>query len=127
VVLVPHAGRNIQDVLGGNRLGIDTGYRHFVRVTGYPASGNLPVTCVNWTSRQSASQLRFDCGGYTNGTSGSPWVTDFDSRTRTGTIVGVIGGYQEGGTAAVSYSSYLGTDVLRLYREAAAAGAPAGG
>jgi hypothetical protein len=40
----------------------------------------------------------------------------------------MIGGYQEGGdTASVSYSSYLGQDVLRLYREAAAAGAsPAG-
>ena len=75
---------------------------------------------VNWTSRQSASQLRFDCGGFTGGTSGSPWVTHFNLRTRNGTIVGVIGGYQEGGdTAAISYSSYLGAAVQRLYRQAA--------
>jgi V8-like Glu-specific endopeptidase len=125
VVLKPRDGHNIQEILGGNRLGIDTGYQQLVRVTGYPASGNAPVTCVNWTARQSASQLRFDCGGYANGTSGSPWVAGFDPQTRTGTIVGVIGGYQEGGTEAVSYSSYLGPEVLRLYREAAAAGAAA--
>jgi hypothetical protein len=37
-------------------------------------------------------------------------VTHFDTRSRTGTIVGVIGGYQQGGdTPAVSYSAYLST------------------
>jgi len=124
VVLGPHDGRNIEDVLGANRLRFDPPYRQLVRVTGYPDSGDAPITCRNWTTRWSATQLRFQCGGYANGTSGSPWVTDFDPRTQTGTIVGVIGGYQEGGdTASVSYSSYLGQDVLRLYREAAAAGA----
>jgi hypothetical protein len=36
----------------------------------------------------------------------------------------VIGGYQEGGdTAAVSYSSYLGSAVQHLYQEAEAASA----
>ncbi len=41
--------------------------------------------------------------------------------TRSGTIVGVIGGYQEGGdTAATSYSSYLGAAVQRLYQQAVA-------
>jgi hypothetical protein len=40
----------------------------------------------------------------------------------------VIGGYQEGGdTAAVSYSSYLGAEVQRLYQEAIADQAPAAG
>ena len=73
-----------------------------------PVGLAVRVTCVNPTSRQSATQLRFDCGGYTGGTSGSPWVTSFNARTGTGTIVGVIGGYQQGGdTPAVFYSSYL--------------------
>jgi hypothetical protein len=55
-------------------------------------------------------------------------VTDFDLRTRTGTIVGVIGGYQEGGsTPAISYSPYLGEEIQRLYRQAVAGeAAPAG-
>ncbi len=128
VVLEPRDGRNIEDVLNANRLEVDPPYHQLVRVTGYPAGGDAPITCRNWTTRESATQLRFQCGGYTVGTSGSPWVTHFDPRTESGTIVGVIGGYQDGGdTASVSYSSYLGRDVLRLYREAAAAGAsPAG-
>ena len=121
VTLDPHDGQNIEDVLGANQLGIDSGYQYLVRVTGYPASTDAPITCVNWTSRQSASQLRFDCGGFTGGTSGSPWVAHFNPRTRNGTIVGVIGGYQEGGdTAAISYSSHLGAAVQRLYQQAVA-------
>jgi len=86
------------------------------------ASTGPPGRCINWTTRQSATQLRFDCGGFTGGTSGSPWVAHFSSRTRTGTIVGIIGGYQAGGdTAAISYSSYLGQAVRQLYQEAIAA------
>lgn len=120
VVLEPHDGRNIEDVLGANHLEVDPPYRQLVRVTGYADSGGTPITCLNWTTRWSTTQLRFQCTGYADGTSGSPWVTHFDPRTRTGTIVGVIGGYQEGGDiASVSYSSYLSQDVLRLYREAA--------
>jgi len=121
VVLKPYDGKNIEDVLGANQLGFDPGYRNLVRVTGYPASAEAPATCVNWTSEQSPSQLRFECGGFTGGTSGSPWVRHFNSRTRTGTIVGVLGGYQEGGsTEAISYSPYLGEEVQRLYRQAVA-------
>ena len=121
VVLKPDGGKNIEDVLGANQLGIDPGYRNLVRVTGYPASGDTPITCLNWTSEQAASQLRFECGGFTGGTSGSPWVTHFDPQTRTGTIVGVLGGYQEGGsTPSVSYSSYLGAEIQRLYLQAVA-------
>ena len=121
IVLKPSDGKNIEEVLGANQLGIDPGYRNLVRVTGYPASADAPVTCTDWTSEQSPSQLRFECGGFTGGTSGSPWVAHFDPRTRTGTIVGVLGGYEEGGsTEAISYSSYLGEEVQQLYQQAIA-------
>jgi len=123
VVLQPHDGENIQQVLGANRLGIDSGYRYLVRVTRYPDSADAPITCINWTSRQSATQLRFECGGYTGGTSGSPWVTHFDTRSRTGTSVGVIGGYQQGDdTPSVSYSAYLNSDIHQLYEQAISGG-----
>jgi V8-like Glu-specific endopeptidase len=123
IVLQPRGGENIQQVLGANQLGHDTGYQNLVRVTGYPSSADAPITCANWTSRQSATQLEFDCGGYTGGTSGSPWVTGFDPRTRTGTIVGVIGGYQQGGDSpSVSYSAYFGRGIYQLYQEAIAGG-----
>jgi V8-like Glu-specific endopeptidase len=128
VVLKPNDGRDIEDVVGASQLGTDSGYRYQARVTGYPDGASAPISCVNWTSEQSATQLEFDCGGFTDGTSGSPWITDINPRTGTGTIVGVIGGYQEGGDSpAVSYSSYLGSDVRSLYDEAiAGAGTPVG-
>jgi V8-like Glu-specific endopeptidase len=119
VVLKPYQGRNIEDVLGANTLDFNPGYQNLVRVTGYPADEEEPVTCQNWTKKQSADQLRFDCNGFTGGTSGSPWVTKFDSTTGTGRIVGVLGGYQEGGsTSDISYSSYLGDAIRQLYDEA---------
>ena len=121
IVLKPDDGKNVEDVLGANQLGIDPGYENLVRVTGYPSSKNVPVTCTGRTSQQSESQLRFECDGFPGGTSGSPWVTHFDPRTLTGTIVGVLGGYQGGGsTEDVSYSSYLGPEVERLYHQAIA-------
>jgi V8-like Glu-specific endopeptidase len=119
IVLQPHDGENIEQILGANQFGSDTGYQYRVRVTGYPSSAGTPITCVNWTSMESATQLEFDCDGYTGGTSGSPWVTGFDPRTHTGTIVGVIGGYQEGGdTPSVSYSPYFGSGIYQLYEQA---------
>lgn len=121
VVLRPYHGRTIQQVLGADTLAFNPGYRNLVRVTGYPASRDRPITCRNWTTRQSATQLRFDCGGFTGGTSGSPWITGFDPATGTGRIVGVLGGYQQGGsTAGISYSAYLGSAIRQLYRQAAA-------
>ena len=123
VVLQSHDGENVQQVLGANQLGNDSAYQYLVRVTGYPSSSDAPITCVNWTSQKSATQLQFACDGYTAGTSGSPWVTQFDTRSQTGTIVGVIGGYQEGGnTASVSYSAYLGSGIHQLYQQAIAGG-----
>ncbi|HEY1824246.1 MAG TPA: serine protease [Trebonia sp.] len=119
VILQSHDGENIQQVLGASQLGYDSGYRYLVRVTGYPSSVDAPITCLNWTSQQSATQLQFNCGGYSDGTSGSPWVTRFDTRSRTGTIVGVIGGYQQGGdTPSVSYSAYFGSGIHQLYEQA---------
>jgi V8-like Glu-specific endopeptidase len=121
VVLQPLDGKNIEEVLGANQIGFDAGFEHLVRVTGYPASADAPVTCINRTSQQSARQVKFECGGFFGGTSGSPWLTSFNTQTRTGTIVGVIGGYQEGGdTDAISYSAYLNGDIRQLYEEAAA-------
>lgn len=119
VVLKPHRGRSIESLLGANRLEPDAGYHHLVRVTGYPASASAPITCINWTRRESRTQLGFDCTGFTGGTSGSPWVTRFNHKTHTGTIVGVIGGYQQGGvTPSISYSSYLGSGIAQLYHHA---------
>jgi V8-like Glu-specific endopeptidase len=119
IVLKPLNGKNIQDVLGANQIAFNTGFDHFVRVTGYPSSADAPIVCGNWTTRQSQDQLKFACQDFTGGTSGGPWITRFDPAARTGTIVGVIGGYQEGGdTPEMSYSPYFGNAIKNLYDEA---------
>lgn len=119
IVLKPLNGKNIEDVLGANQIQFNAGYQHLVRVAGYPSSASAPIACQNWTSQQSPAQLKFACADFTGGTSGSPWITRFDPQARTGTIVGVIGGYQEGGdTPEVSYSAYLNSDIQKLYDQA---------
>ncbi|MEV4561314.1 trypsin-like serine protease [Kitasatospora sp. NPDC049285] len=115
----PQNGQQVQQVLGANKLGTNRGFSLPVKVTGYPSSSDEPITCANLTTQQSGTQLRIDCPDYTGGTSGSPWVTDLDPTTHTGTVVGVIGGYQQGGdTPDTSYSSYFGDRVQALYQQA---------
>ncbi len=120
IVLQALDGEHIQAVLGANKLGVNQGFRHVVRVTGYPGSGEEPITCVNRTTQRSRYQMRFACKGYSPGTSGSPWVMRFDPGAHTGLIIGVIGGYQGGGdTADVSYSPYFDDNIEKLYDQAA--------
>ncbi|MFD0572454.1 hypothetical protein ACFQ0T_28760 [Kitasatospora gansuensis] len=102
-------------MLGGFRLGTDLGFGLPVSVTGYPNEAEEPITCSNRTTEQSSTQERFDCHGYTDGTSGSPWLTG------AGEVVGVIGGYQEGGaTERTSYSITFDHRVSELYHRATA-------
>jgi len=112
-------GKRIADVVGANQLTINPGYTGRVVVAGYPAKENYPadrpIGCAGRTARQSRSQLRFDCHGFYGGTSGSPWLSDYDNRTQTGHVVGVIGGYQEGGSEEWrSYSPVFDTNVAHL-------------
>ncbi len=88
-----------------------------MNVTGYPNGAAAPISCLNRAARFSPTELGFDCDGYTNGTSGSALLAGVDSRTRPGTVIGVIGGYQEGGdTNSVSYADRLGANVATMYR-----------
>ena len=93
-----------------------------VRVIGYPNSADQPVSCVNWTKLFSPTQLEFDCGGYTNGTSGGPFLAGVSASSGQGTVIGVIGGYEQGGDLPqVSYSVAFGAAVAVLYQAAKAA------
>ncbi len=114
----------IEDVTGAEELATgDPAIRELVQVIGYPDSSNQPIACRNWLKEPMTDQLEFDCGGYTDGTSGGPFLSRVDFTTGQGTVIGVIGGYEQGGdTPQVSYSSVFGSNVAALYRTAVAGG-----
>ena len=112
----------IQDVVGADTLAVDQSYTPLTTVIGYPSDTNEPITCTNYTTEFTSTQLRWDCDDYPDGTSGSPFLTDYNPQTGLGTVVGVIGGYQTGGdTPDVSYSVRFGDAVSRLLAQAEAA------
>jgi len=119
----PQTGVAIQRVTGGERLGIGQPPAGPVVVTGYPADRDSPVSCRNYARLFSPTQLVFGCGGFTSGTSGGPLLADVNPGTGLGTLIGVIGGYQQGGlTDAVSYAARLGATVAALYQVAVSRG-----
>lgn len=111
----------IQDVVGADTLAVDQSYAQLTTVIGYPSDTNEPITCTNYTSEFTSTQLQWDCDGYPGGTSGSPFLTDVDAKTGLGTVVGVIGGYETGGDSPdVSYSVRFTDPVSRLLAQAEA-------
>jgi V8-like Glu-specific endopeptidase len=120
----PGSSVPIEDVTGAEQLGIGApATRELVQVIGYPNGTNQPITCQNWLKEPMTDQLEFDCGGYTDGTSGGPFLSKVDPATGQGTVIGVIGGYEQGGdTPQVSYSAVFGANVAALYRTAEAGG-----
>ncbi len=120
----PGSSVPIEDVTGADKLGTGApATRQLVQVIGYPDSSNQPITCLNQIKEPMADQLEFDCGSYTDGTSGGPFLADPDPTTGQGTVIGVIGGYQQGGdTPQVSYSAVLGANVAALFETAVAGG-----
>jgi V8-like Glu-specific endopeptidase len=112
-------GIPIEDLTGAEQLGASDQAGTLVQVIGYPDGANQPVWCVNWTKSFSPTQLEFDCGGYPDGTSGGPFLANVSRVSGQGTIIGVIGGYEQGGlTPSVSYASVFGAEVTALYQTA---------
>lgn len=113
----------IEDITGAETLATGTSVKQKVHVIGYPDGQNEPVICANWTSQPMPDQLEFDCGGYPDGTSGGPFLADISASTGQGTLIGVIGGLEQGGdTPQVSYSIQFGAKVASLYQQAVAGG-----
>jgi len=113
----------IQDLTGGEQLGIGWAARAWVDVIGYPDGTERPISCQNESKPLGAREMEFDCGGYTDGTSGGPFLGRVDPNTGDGTVIGVIGGYEQGGDiASVSYSPGFGRAVQALYQTAITGG-----
>jgi V8-like Glu-specific endopeptidase len=112
-------GVPVENVTGAEQLSTSRPAGSRVRVIGYPDAADQPVWCDNEAKSFTATQLEFDCGGYTMGTSGGPFLVNVNGASGQGTVIGVIGGFQQGGdTADVSYSVTFGAAVAALYQAA---------
>lgn len=109
--VAPQSGRQVQDVVGGRPLGTPTAGAP-VTVVGYPmGTGGEPLTCTN-TLYDTDGFPSFDCSGYVDGTSGGPWI-------QAGAVVGVVGGYEQGGcSGATSYTAPFGANAQALLQKA---------
>lgn len=118
-VTPPPGRRQIQRVTGGLQLGINRPYRRPIEAIGYNSSDARPVECATHSFEFEANQMEFYCHGYRDGTSGGPWIINYDSRNGTGVVFGVIGGFQQGGAFEwASYSAYFGRPAYLLYLQA---------
>jgi hypothetical protein len=115
-------GTHIQRHTGAETLMIDEPAQA-VRVTGYPTQTSEPITCAAPARNfDHAQEMVFDCDNYTDGTSGGPLLADVNAKTGDGWVIGVIGGYENGGdTSNVSYSPRFFSSILALYRTAISA------
>jgi V8-like Glu-specific endopeptidase len=120
----PGSSVPVEDVTGAEQLATGSpASRQLVQVIGYPNSSNQPVTCQNLLREPMAGQIEFDCGDYTDGTSGGPFLAEVNQATGQGMVIGVIGGYQQGGyTPQISYSAVLSANAAALYKTAVADG-----
>jgi len=112
---------DVQRRTGAEKIGYSSPVPGRVTVEAYSLNGG-PVVCTRKPGTIEAGgqrQLRFGCGGFDDGSSGAPFLTGISRQSGLGTIVGVIGGYQQGGdTSAVSYSPAFGPVVQAVYRDA---------
>lgn len=118
-------GQTVEQAAGAEQLSDFTSLPAQAEVIGYPDDSEQPVTCTAPAVPYligGLRQLQFSCNGYTNGTSGGPFLVNVDPSTGDGTIIGVIGGYQQGGlTPDVTYSTEFLDNVASLYKTATSA------
>jgi hypothetical protein len=122
-VVQPLNGSSLESVVGSYGLDTSGVGDTTVQITGYPTATDEPISCTGNSEHFTSTQLTVYCTGYADGTSGSGWVEDYDAGTGSGTLIGVIGGYETGGdTDDVSYAATFNQGTRTLYAEATAIG-----
>lgn len=112
-------GASLESVTGADQIAFSQGFGMPVTVPAYPQGSDTPITCVAPAVKFRATQTEWDCRGYPDGTSGAPFLTKVEAGGEKGTVIGVIGGYQQGGdTPDISYSAYFGSAIQALYQSA---------
>jgi len=106
---------NVQAAAGAESLGYSSPVPASVRMEGYSLTGGTDVCTARPSTIdvEGQRQLKVACPGFDNGSSGGPMLTNVNPVSGMGVIVGVIGGYQQGGDSPdVSYSSPFGSAVV---------------
>ena len=104
VVPPPNTVGPIEQVTGALHVAFALSDAQRITVIGYNDTDQRPVMCVTTSFKFRTDQMEFYCRGFWYGTSGGPWIVDYDAGNGTGTVYGVIGGYEAGGY--VSWASY---------------------
>jgi V8-like Glu-specific endopeptidase len=119
LTLASAGGRQIQARTGGLTIGFTRWYsEQKIEVIGHNDSGAEPIRCATKSFRFRTGQMEFYCHGFWTGTSGGPWIIGYNARNGTGTVFGVIGGYELGGDYEwASYSAYFGSATRTLYQQ----------
>jgi V8-like Glu-specific endopeptidase len=118
------AGAQLEDVTGALTLTTTPSYRNTVTVLGYPSKAHNPSgrtwSCTVATAPLPAyHQMQMTCPGFYGGTSGGPWIADYNADTHTGNVIGETGGLDGGGdTDWVSYSPMFDKQIQALYADA---------
>jgi len=119
---VGRSKRQIEKYTGAESLATNVSLPETVQVIGYPDSANDPIECLGTATIFPLAGYRdlvFDCGGYTGGTSGGPFLMNVSTQNGLGVVIGVIGGYQLGGLLPnISYASEFLKNIAGLYARA---------
>ncbi|HBF80309.1 MULTISPECIES: trypsin-like serine peptidase [Streptomyces] len=129
LVANPAGGRPIEDVTGSQRIGFDQPVEGaFVHTFGYPKAGlngsgdtyvgSRMVHCAGTSHPGPEAPLLWgETCDMSSGSSGGPHLAHFDTRTGTGTVVGVTTTDEElaGGQSPTLYATRLGDSAHRLY------------
>jgi V8-like Glu-specific endopeptidase len=109
----------IEQAVGSDPLAVDQPFTTPVTMVAYPGQvGGRPITCSTVTYAYHG-YAGFDCGGFVGGTSGSPWLMDYNPTTRRGRLYGVIGGLHEGGCSPdTSYTVHFDASTAELLARA---------
>ena len=119
LTLASAGGKQIQARTGGLTIGFTRWYSEKIEVIGHNDSDGEPIRCATKSFRFRTGQMEFYCHGFWTGTSGGPWIIGYNAKNGTGTVFGVIGGYELGGDYEwASYSAYFGPAARALYQQA---------
>jgi len=113
--------KSIEDLTGGETIATGAPAGQAVKVVGYPDGLDGLISCQGTVAAFGATQYAFDCAGFTAGTSGSPFLADVSPVQGLDSVIGVIGGYENGGfSPSMSYATRFNAQLRALYTVALA-------